>query len=104
MVNVFWDLIMTFNLDDLDLRHNQGVKRFEALLHDDLLAHIDYHREPGRLVFTHTLVQPAGRGKGVAAKLVQYALDYARAEQLTPIPVCSYVQRYMQEHTGFWSV
>lgn len=89
---------MDFTLNDLILYHNRDKNRFEALLHNQMLAQVDYEREPGRIVFTHTIVQPAARGAGVAALLVQHALDYARAEGLTPVPVCSYVQRYLQEH------
>lgn len=89
---------MDFTLDDLILHHNEDENRFEALLRGQMLAEVDYEREPGRIVFTHTIVQPAARGKGVAGRVVQHALDYARAEGLTPVPVCSYVQRYLQEH------
>ncbi len=89
---------MDFHLDDLVLRHNKEEKCFEALLQDHRLAHVQYQCEPGRMIFTHTVVQPAARGKGVAGQLVQHALNYARAEGLTPVPVCSYVQRYLKEH------
>ena len=50
------------------------------------------------LVMTHTGVPAALAGRGIAAALVQAALDHARAHGLKVRPQCSYVQAYMQRH------
>jgi D-alanyl-D-alanine dipeptidase len=44
------------------------------------------------------LSHPALQGQGIAAVLVQAALDWARAERLQVRPVCSYVAAYMRRH------
>ena len=46
----------------------------------------------------HTEVPPALEGRGIAARLVQAALDYAQAEGLKVLPRCSYVRAYMRRH------
>jgi hypothetical protein len=59
---------------------------------------LDYQRQAGRVVFTHTGVPPAYQGQGLAAQLVRAGLQWARAEGLQVIPACSYVQLYLQRH------
>jgi uncharacterized protein len=45
-----------------------------------------------------TYVPPADRGRGIAARLVQAAVEYARAEGLQIIPSCWYVAQWMRAH------
>ncbi len=57
-----------------------------------------YRRDGPTLVLHHTEVPPALQGQGLAARLVQAALDWARAEGLVVRPACSYVAAYMRRH------
>ena len=50
------------------------------------------------MMLTHTGVPKALRGRGIAAALVQAALDHARAKGLKVRPDCSYAEAYMQRH------
>jgi uncharacterized protein len=45
-----------------------------------------------------TYVPPADRGRGIAARLVQAAVEYARAEGLRIIPSCWYVAQWLRAH------
>ena len=82
---------------DVQVTHNAAAQRFEAVI-DGRLAECSYHRQGGTLVLHHTEVPHALQGQGVAALLVQAALDWARAEGLRVRPVCSYVAAYMRRH------
>ena len=62
------------------------------------LSVLDYELSAGRVVFTHTGVPPAYRGQGLAAKLVEAGLQWAREEGLKVVPACSYAQLYIQRH------
>jgi predicted GNAT family acetyltransferase len=77
--------------------HHAAAQRFEATV-DGRLAVCDYHRADGIVHFTHTEVPAALQGRGIAAALVQAALDWARAEGLRVRPACSYVATYMRRH------
>ncbi|MFG6431187.1 GNAT family N-acetyltransferase [Roseateles sp. LYH14W] len=59
---------------------------------------LDYQLGAGRVVFTHTGVPQAYQGQGLAAKLVEAGLQWARAEGLKVQPACSYVHVYIQRH------
>ncbi|OAX87775.1 acetyltransferase [Xanthomonas nasturtii] len=50
---------------------------------------------------THTQVPDAIGGRGVAAALVEAALDYARRSGLKVVPACSYADAYMRRHPQF---
>lgn len=81
----------------VEIAHNPGASRFEALL-DDQLSVCAYRLQGGTAVFVHTEVPPALQGRGVAAALVRAALQWARASGLRVRPACSYVSVYMRRH------
>jgi predicted GNAT family acetyltransferase len=81
----------------LQVVHNVAAGRFEAKLDGDV-ARADYRMVGDTMRIVHTEVPPAHEGKGIAAKLVRAALDYARANNLTVVPACSYVRSYMARH------
>ncbi|MFV5492027.1 GNAT family N-acetyltransferase [Acinetobacter sp. ASP199] len=56
------------------------------------VAEITYQwREPDTIVADHTWVSHALRGKGVARKMLDILVEFARQKQLKIIPQCSYV-------------
>ena len=81
----------------LHVVHEQPASRFVAHVdgHDSQAA---YRMIDGVMWLTHTEVHPALQGRGIAAALVQSALDHARAQGLKVRPACSYVRTYMRRH------
>lgn len=79
------------------VRHIPDSGRFVATVEgQDCVA---LYRVYGRvMMLTHTGVPRALRGRGIAAQLVQAALDHARARGLKVRPDCSYAEVYMQRH------
>jgi predicted GNAT family acetyltransferase len=82
------------------VRHNAALSRFELDVEDGV-AVIDYHVAPGVLNFYHTEVPPQLRGRGIAARLMQEALQQVRAQGLKVVPSCSYVAIYIDRHPEF---
>jgi predicted GNAT family acetyltransferase len=60
-----------------------------------------YQRSPGRIVFTHTEIDPAYNGRGLGSRLVAAALDGARAEGLAVVPRCPFVAAYISRHPEY---
>ena len=81
----------------LNIRHDADRSCFECEV-DGHRCVIDYHRLGDVLQIVHTGVPTAVEGRGIAAALVRFALDHARANALRIDPVCSYVRVYMQRH------
>jgi uncharacterized protein len=81
----------------LDIIHATDHSRFETTVEDQLCV-CQYRVFGKTMMLTHTGVPQALRGRGIAALLVQAALDHARAKQLKVRPDCSYAEVYMQRH------
>ncbi|HDZ57487.1 MAG TPA: N-acetyltransferase [Pseudomonas xinjiangensis] len=62
------------------------------------LAYMDLGKQT--LDIYRTYVPDILRGQGVAAKLTEHALQFARIKGYTVIPSCSYVERYMERQAG----
>ncbi|HEX5266362.1 MAG TPA: GNAT family N-acetyltransferase [Acidimicrobiales bacterium] len=65
---------------------------------DGVEAELVYRRNGRRLVLIHTGVPEEIGGRGIAGRLVRAAVDQARAEGLTLVPVCPYATKWLQEH------
>ena len=55
---------------------------------------LDYELSAGEVVFTHTGVPSAYRGQGLAARLAEAGLTWAREQGLKVVPACSYVRLF----------
>jgi predicted GNAT family acetyltransferase len=76
-------------------RHNAAKRRFEVAAGDSL-AVLDYAPlDANTLDYKHTFVPPAMRGRGIASRLVRFALDYALEQGVRVIPSCPFVAAYI---------
>lgn len=79
------------------IQHDTSHHRFIAEV-DGQRCLATYRRHSDHIVMDHTGVPPELQGHGLAALLVQAALDWARQEGLKVVPQCSYVAVYMRRH------
>jgi predicted GNAT family acetyltransferase len=83
--------------------HNAAASRFEIALPQGLVR-CDYRLlaaadgAPPVMVLVHTEVPPALEGRGLAGRVVQAAVDHARAEGWRIRPRCSYVLAWVRRH------
>lgn len=88
---------MQINVDELEITQNPAENRFETQI-EGRLSKLDYLEDGDTIVMTHVGVHPDDRGQGVAAKLTEVALAYARDKSLRVIPMCSYVATYIRRN------
>ena len=74
--------------------------RFEIDL-GDKKAYLDYHLSGNTIIYIHAYTPPEYRGKGIAAQVAKYALDYARDHNLKIIPQCPYIRDYIAAHKEY---
>ncbi len=91
---------MTAEAEDLTVVNNTDAGRFETVVAGEL-AVAEYVLAPGQIVFTHTEVPEALRGRGVANRLARAALDHARAASLLVVPRCPFIRAYIQRHPEY---
>ena len=82
---------------NFEVVHNESASRFEARVPEGL-CRADYRRVGNALHMVHTEVPAAARHRGAAGRVVAAALDYAQANGLTVMPLCSYVRDYFRRH------
>jgi predicted GNAT family acetyltransferase len=77
--------------------HQPDQSRF-AVMQDGETAELTYRGgadgEP--IVFTHTGVPAALEGRGIGSALAKAGLEYARANNLEVVPLCSFVRSYIE--------
>lgn len=83
-----------------EVRHNKEHRRYEMEV-DGLLSVADYQLQDGKMLFTHTGVPRELEGRGIAGKIVKFALEDARAQNLKVVPLCSYVATYIRRHAEY---
>lgn len=79
------------------VRHDPAQGRFSTVV-DGHEAELLYERQGQLLRIVHTGVPQAIGGRGVAARLVQSALDFARERGYNVRPDCAYAAQYFQRH------
>ena len=91
---------MKANLNDTTVVHNEVARRFEMEI-EGLRALLTYRRFPDRIVLVHTEVPAPLEGRGLAAKLVRTALDFARVNHLRVVPACPYVASFLRKNPEY---
>ena len=86
--------------DPVTVRHNAAEHRYEALV-DGHLSVCEYEVADDKMVFTHTLVPPELRGRGIAEQLVRTALADARGARRKVVPACSYVEVFIRRNREY---
>ena len=91
---------MEINLEQIQVTHNPVENRFETWI-DEKLSKLDYIQDGKNFVITHVGVSPELRGQGIAGKIVQVGLEYAKERSLRVVPMCSYAAAYIRRHPEY---
>jgi predicted GNAT family acetyltransferase len=91
---------VNIDLEKLEVIHSPAEKRFETWI-EGQLSKLDYMEDDGTIIMTHVGVYPEHRGQGVAGKLTQVALEYAKEKSLRVIPMCPYIASYIRRNPQY---
>lgn len=87
-------------MNDIAVSHDAARHRFETEV-DGHVGYVEYSLGGGVMSINHTIVPPAIGGRGIAARLVRAAVDFAQAEGLKVDPQCSYAEAWMRRHPEY---
>ena len=82
------------------VRDNSARSRFE-LDADGVMVFMNYRLTGNVISLDHTETPVAARGRGLASRLVEGALQIARARGLKVVPRCPFVQAYLGKHPEY---
>ncbi|MBC7440931.1 MAG: N-acetyltransferase [Ramlibacter sp.] len=86
----------------VEFRHDPAQARYSLWIKGKTVGFADYTLAGPDVLSTHVEVDPARRGDGLASMLVEQALDDVRTRtELTVVPVCPYVVRWIDQHAEY---
>ena len=85
----------------LEITNDKAARRWEARRDGELAGYAEYRPWRGRIVFTHTVVEPHFEGRGIASSLARAALDTAVADGLRIVPYCPFISAYLRRHHDY---
>lgn len=84
----------------MEIAHIKEKKRF-VIVENGFEAHVAYHIENGVLDIRHTIVPSEIGGRGIAARLVEAACNYARENGYKIRATCAYAVVWLKRHAGY---
>lgn len=91
---------MDIDVGKIKITHNRDENRFETTI-DGKFSKLDYIQNGKNFVITHVGVHPDLRGHGVAGKIVEAGIAYARENSFRVVPMCSYAAAYFRRHPEY---
>jgi len=89
---------------EITVTERPELHRFEVRDAGALLGYAEYQIRGEVLAITHTEVEPARQGQGIASLLIAGMLDQVRASGRQVLPLCPFVVRYLEQHDEYRDV
>jgi len=86
---------------DTQVRKDEGRSRYELLLDGEVVGVADYRDTGDALVFPHTEIDVAHRGKGLGEILVRAAMDDVKAIDRAVVPTCWFVREFLDANPDY---
>ena len=88
-------------MPEKSIAHAPEHSRYELKLDGQIVGVADYKQDGNVRSFTHTGVEPAHRGQGLAAELIDFALRETQETGLEVLPYCWYVRDHIAAHPEY---
>ena len=85
---------------DIEVKNDKENERFVAEV-ERHIAYLSYNIFDDKINLSSTFTPPELRGKGIAKIIVEYAFNYAKKNNLKVIPICSYVQAFVERNDNY---
>ena len=81
------------------LEHEPDARRYTLRIDGELASVVDYAINGKSISFHRTYTSPDQRGKGLAAEIVEFAVnDVATSTDFHIVPMCWYVGEWFDQH------
>jgi predicted GNAT family acetyltransferase len=77
------------------------LERYELSVDGQVVGFTSYRARPGLIALLHTEVEERLQGRGLADRLIRFALEDARARELEVLPFCPFVKAFIERHREF---
>jgi predicted GNAT family acetyltransferase len=76
-------------------------ERYELSIDGEVVGFTAYRTRPGLIAFFHTQVDEGVQGRGLADRLIRFALEDARTRGLSVLPFCPFVNAFIERNPEF---
>jgi uncharacterized protein len=87
--------------ETVEVTDHPESQRYEVRVDGALAGFAEYQRVPGQISFTHTEVDGAFGGRGLAGRLARASLDEAREAGLAVLPYCPFYRGWIKKHPDY---
>ena len=88
----------------MQIRYEVEHGRSAAYDGENRVGIAEFEDADGRWVITHTEVDPAYGGQGIARRLIEVLIEAARSSGAKIVPVCSYAEKMMRRKEAYADV
>ncbi|MDB5744709.1 MAG: GCN5-related N-acetyltransferase [Polaromonas sp.] len=88
----------------LEIRHNEIKQAYEAFVDGRFAGTCEYEESANVITFTHTLVQPEFKGKGIGSALAKFVLEESRLQGKQVVADCQFISAYIKKNAEFASL
>lgn len=88
--------------ENVEIERNDEDRRYELTVDGEAAGFAEFRTNPGRVTFTHTVVDPEFEGQGLGSRLAKFVLDDAVARGETIVPVCPFIAAYVKRHADLY--
>ncbi|WP_194765297.1 GNAT family N-acetyltransferase [Microbacterium sp. UFMG61] len=82
----------------ITVTRDDAASRYEIRSDGTLAGFAEFDQRPGAVRFTHTELDPAFQGQGLASILAERALADVVASGDAIVPLCPYIAKYLTTH------
>ena len=85
----------------IEVTNAPEAERYELSIDGKVVGFTVYTARPGLIAFIHTEIDEDLQGRGLADRLIRFALEDARARRLAVLPFCPFVKAFIERHPEF---
>ena len=85
----------------IDVADARDRERYELSIDGEIVGYTAYRARPGLIAFVHTEVNERLQGRGLADRLIRFALEDARTRGLAVLPFCPFVKGFIERNREF---
>src|SRR5436305_14094686 len=87
--------------ESIEVANAPDRDRYEISIDGEIAGFTAYRARPGLIEFIHTEVDERFQGRGLADRLIRFALEDARAQGLSVLPFCPFVKAFIDRNREF---
>jgi uncharacterized protein len=93
--------MMVVSIDVTDVPERERFEARDGEAGQAVAGFMTYQLTGKIIVVTHTEVDPSYEGKGVGSSLARFAMDDARRQGRTVVPICPFLAGWLGKHPDY---